>query len=308
MRVVLLAGGTGGAKLAAGMQEEVGPELAVIANTGDDVEVLGVHVSPDPDLVTYWLSGEIDAERGWGLRDDAFTVFERLSRLGAPDWFSLSDRDLAACLYRRQFLDEGGRLTDAQAQIARGLGVEARVLPMSDSPVRTKVTTAVGRRDLQEYLIIDGGMPDVHRVELEGIAEAEPTPEALAAIGEAEAIVIGPSNPVISIGPILAVPGMREAIAASGAPVVAVSPYVAGAVVKGPTERFMAAVGRPSTAAGVASLYAGLIGAMVVDEGDPDPPPQEIPTLAAPTLMDGAAGRARLARIVLDYAAELAGA
>jgi LPPG:FO 2-phospho-L-lactate transferase len=306
MRVALLAGGTGGAKLSAGMQEEIGGDLAVIANTADDIEVLGVHVSPDPDLITYWLSGEIDAERGWGLRDDSFTVFERLSRLGAPDWFSLSDRDLAACLYRHQFLDEGGRPTDAQAQIARGLGVEARVLPMSDSPVRTKVMTAAGRRDLQEYLIVDGGAPDVHGVELEGIAEAEPSAEVLAALSEADAVVLGPSNPVISIGPILAVPGMREAIAASGAPVVAVSPYVAGEVVKGPTERFMAAVGRPSTAAGVASLYAGLIDAMVVDEGDPEPPPEEIPTLAAPTLMEGAAGRARLARIVLDYAAELA--
>jgi LPPG:FO 2-phospho-L-lactate transferase len=305
MRVALLAGGTGGAKLGAGIQEEIGADLSVVANTADDVELLGVHVSPDPDLVTYWLSGEIDAERGWGLRDDSFTVFERLARLGAPDWFSLSDRDLAACLYRRQFLAEGGRQTDAQAQIARGLGVEARVLPMSDAPVRTKVLTAAGRRDLQEYLIVDGGAPEVHGVELEGIGEAEPTPEVLAALADAEAIVIGPSNPVISIGPILAVPGMREAIAASDPPVVAVSPFVAGEVVKGPTERFMAALGRPSTAAGVASLYAGLIDAMVVDEDDPDPPPGEIPTLAAATLMDGAAGRARLARIVLDYAGEL---
>src|SRR6187551_415797 len=225
MRVALLAGGTGGAKLGAGIQEEIGAELAVIANTADDVEVLGVHVSPDPDLVTYWLSGEIDAERGWGIRDDSFTVFERLSQLGAPSWFGLSDRDLAACLYRRQFLDEGGRQTDAQAQIARGLGVEARVLPMSDAPVRTKVLTAAGRRSLQEYLIVDGGAPEVQGVELEGIAEAEPTPEVLTALRDAEAIVIGPSNPVISTGPILAVPGMRDAIAASRAPVVAVSPF-----------------------------------------------------------------------------------
>jgi LPPG:FO 2-phospho-L-lactate transferase len=306
MRIALLAGGTGGAKLGAGIQEEVGPDLTVIANTGDDIEALGVHVSPDPDLVTYWLSGEIDEERGWGIRDDAFTVFERLQQLGAPSWFGLSDRDLAACLYRRQFLADGGRLTDAQAQIARGLGVEAKVLPMSDSPVRTKVLTAAGRRDLQEYLIVDGGRPDVLGVELEGIAEAQPTREVLEAIRAAEAIVIGPSNPVISIGPILAVPGMREAIAASPAPVVAVSPYVAGAVVKGPTDRFMAGLGRPSTAAGVASLYAGLIDAMVVDEADPDPPPAEIPTLAAPTLMEGPSGRARVARIVLDYATTLA--
>jgi LPPG:FO 2-phospho-L-lactate transferase len=305
MRVALLAGGTGGAKLAAGMQEEIGADLAVVANTADDIEVLGVHVSPDPDLVTYWLSGEIDAERGWGIRDDTFTVFERLSRLGAPDWFSLSDRDLATCLYRRQFLDDGGRQTDAQAQIARGLGVEARVLPMSEAPVRTKVLTPAGSRNLQEYLIVDGGAAEVQGVELEGIGEASPTPEVLAAVADAEAIVIGPSNPVISIGPILALPGMREAIAAAEAPVVAVSPYVAGKVVKGPTERFMAALGRPSTAAGVASLYASLIDAMVVDEDDPDPPPEEIPTEAAPTLMEGAAGRARLARIVLDYAATL---
>jgi LPPG:FO 2-phospho-L-lactate transferase len=305
VRVALLAGGTGGAKLAAGMQEEIGSDLAVIANTGDDIETLGVHVSPDPDLIAYWLSGEIDEERGWGLRDDSFTVFDRLTKIGAPSWFGLSDRDLAACLYRRQFLDDGGRPTDAQAQIARGLGVEARVLPMCDTPVRTQVLTPAGPRALQEYLILDGGQPDVLGVQLKGIEAAEPTPEALAAIGEAEAIVIGPSNPVISIGPILAVPGMREAIAASPAPVVAVSPYVAGQVVKGPTDRFMEGLGRPTTAAGVGSLYAGLIDAMVVDEGDPDPPPSEIPTLAAPTLMEGAAGRVRLARIVLDYAATL---
>jgi LPPG:FO 2-phospho-L-lactate transferase len=306
MRVALLAGGTGGAKLAAGIQEEVGADLAVIANTGDDVEALGVHVSPDPDLITYWLSGEIDEERGWGIRDDTFTVFERLKQLGAPEWFGLSDRDLATCLYRRQFLDDGGRPTEAQAQIARGVGAAARVLPMSDSPVRTKVLTDGGRRDLQEYLILDGGRPAVLGVELEGIEAAEPSREVLDALRAAEAIVIGPSNPVISIGPILAVPGMREAIAASPAPVVAVSPYVAGAVVKGPTDRFMEGIGRPTTAAGVASLYAGLIDAMVVDEGDPDPPPSEVPTLVVPTLMEGASGRVRLARTVLDYADSLA--
>jgi LPPG:FO 2-phospho-L-lactate transferase len=306
MRVALLAGGTGGAKLGAGMQEEVGGDLAVIANTGDDVEALGVHVSPDPDLVTYWLSGEIDEERGWGIKDDGFTVFKRLEQLGAPGWFGLSDRDLAACLYRRQFIDEGGRPTDAQAQIARGLGVEARVLPMCDTPVRTQVLTPGGSRGLQEYLILDGGQPQVLGVQLAGIEAAEPTPEVLEALRSAEAIVLGPSNPVISIGPILAVPGMREAIAASPAPVLAVSPYVAGAVVKGPTDRFMEGLGQPTTAAGVASLYAGLIDAMVVDEGDPDPPPGEIPTLSAPTLMEGAPGRARVGRIVLDYAATLA--
>ncbi len=301
MRVALLAGGTGGAKLAAGFGSLLGRDLAVIANTGDDIEILGVHVSPDPDLITYWLSGEIDEERGWGLRDDDFSAFERMAQLGAPDWFRLSDRDLAACLYRRHFVDEGGRLTDAQAQISRGLGVAARVLPMCEQPVRTKVLTAGGWRGLQEYLVLDRGEPQVEAVELDGIADAEPTPEVSDALASAELIVIGPSNPVISIGPILAVPGVPEAIAGSPARVVAVSPYVAGEVVKGPTERFMAAVGRPSTAAGVATLYEGLIDGMVVDEGDPDPAPQEVPTTALPTLMTGPEARAGLAREVLDF-------
>ncbi len=300
MRVALLAGGTGGAKLAAGIGSLIGPELTVIANSGDDIEILGVHVSPDPDLVTYWLSGEIDEERGWGIRDDSFTVFERLTRLGAPDWFGLSDRDLAACLYRRHFIDEGGRLTDAQSQIARGLGVRSGVLPMCEEPVRTRVLTEAGWRGLQEYLIVDRGEAEVEAVELDGIEQAEPTPEVKEALESADLIVIGPSNPVISIGPILALPGMPAAIRAAAAPVVAVSPYVAGKVVKGPTERFMAAVGRPSTAAGVASLYEGLIDTMIVDAGDPDPPPEAIPTHSMPTLMTGPEGRAALARAVLD--------
>ena len=305
MKVALLAGGTGGAKLAAGMQELVGGELSVIANTGDDVEVLGIHVSPDPDLVTYWLSGEIDEERGWGIRDDAFTTFDRLVQLGAPDWFRLSDRDLAACLYRTYFVAEGGRLTDAQSQIARQLGVQARVLPMCEQPVATQVLAGGGWRPLQEYLIVEGGRPRVDEVELDGIEAAEPTPEVLAALDEAELIVIGPSNPVISIGPILALPGMHEAIASAAAPVVAVSPFVAGQVVKGPTERFMDAVGRPASAEGVASLYRGLLDAMLVDSGDPDPPPAELTTQAAPTLMEGGEGRIRVANQVLELAASL---
>src|SRR5919112_6080089 len=177
MRVALLAGGTGGAKLAAGMQEELGSDLAVIANTGDDVEALGVHVSPDPDLITYWLSGEIDEQRGWGIKGDSFTVFDRLVKLGAPDWFRLSDRDLATCLYRRVFIAEGGRRTDAQAQIARVLGVRAAVLPMCEEPVRTRVRTADGWRDLQRYLVAEHGQAPVEELEVRGIAEAAPTAE-----------------------------------------------------------------------------------------------------------------------------------
>ena len=306
MRVALLAGGTGGAKLGAGMQEEIGADLSVIANTGDDIEALGVHVSPDPDLVTYWLSGEIDEERGWGIRDDGFTVFERLHearRAGLVRPLRPRPRrlPLPAPVPRRG--RQADRRPGADRPRARGRGAGAA--DVATRRCGPRCSTAAGRRGLQEYLIVDRGEPEVLGVELEGIESAEPSREALDALRAAEAIVIGPSNPVISIGPILAVPGMREAIAASPAPVVAVSPYVAGQVVKGPTERFMAGLGRPTTAAGVASLYAGLIDGMVVDEGDPDPPPAEIATLAAPTLMEGAGGRARLARIVLDYAAEL---
>ena len=302
MKVALLAGGTGGAKLAAGMQELIGSDLAVIANTADDTRVHGLYVSPDPDLVTYWLAGEIDEERGWGIRDDSFVVHERLERLGSPGWFRLSDRDLATCLYRTHFVAEGGSLTAAQGQIARSLGVTASVLPMTEEPVATRVLTPAGWRGLQEFLIVDGSEPAIEAVEVQGIGHAQPTPEVLEALGTADVVVIGPSNPVISIGPIVAMPGMREAIAASDPPVLAVSPFVAGRAIKGPTEKFMAALGRPSTAAGVASLYEGLITAMVVDADDPDPGPEGLQVLSCPTLMEGAAGRREVAERVLEFA------
>lgn len=289
------------------MQAVIGSRLDVIANTGDDVETLGVHVSPDPDLITYWLAGQIDEARGWGIKDDSFDVFQRMIRFGAPDWFSLSDLDLAACLYRRYFLAEGGRPTDAQAQIGRGLGIKARVLPMSDQPVRTRIMSSGQWRGLQEYLILEGGRTEVEGVELQGIEDAEPTTEVLEAIAAADLIVIGPSNPVISIGPILAVPGIRAAIMEAGAPVVAVSPYVAGKVVKGPTDLFMKALGRPSNAAGVASLYQGVIDAMISDSDDPDPPPTEVRSFSTSTLMHSAESRATVARAVLKVGETVAG-
>jgi LPPG:FO 2-phospho-L-lactate transferase len=288
------------------MQDLVGDGLDVIANTGDDVEVLGVHVSPDPDLVTYWLSGEIDEERGWGIRGDSFTVFERLVGLGAPDWFSLSDRDLATCLRRTELETGGAGHTAAQVEIASRLGARARVLPMSDDPVRTRVRTPEGRLGLQEYLVREHSRPPIDGVELEGIDAASPTREVLDAIARADAIVIGPSNPAISIGPILAVPGMRESMAAAAAPVVAVSPFVAGEVIKGPTDKFMRALGEEPTAAGVAAVYGEIIDGLVVDAGDPDPPPNGIPTLVVPTLMDDADSRRDVAERTLEFARTLA--
>jgi LPPG:FO 2-phospho-L-lactate transferase len=302
MRIALLAGGTGGAKLAAGMQELLGSELAVIANTADDTRIHSLHVSPDPDLITYWLADEIDEERGWGLRGDSFTGHERLERLGAPGWFQLSDRDLATCLYRTHFLAEGGTLSAAQAQIARALGVRAGVLPMCEQPVYTRVLTPEGWRGLQEFLIVFQSQPTIERIEVQGLDAAEPTTEVREALAAADAIVVGPSNPVISIGPILSVPGMRKQIAEADVPVIAVSPLVAGRAVKGPTEKFMAAVRRPSTAAGVASLYEGVIEAMVVDSEDPGPSPEGVRVFSCPTLMKGAEGRRQLAERVLEFA------
>lgn len=306
MRTVLLAGGTGGGKLAAGLQDVVGSDLTVIANTADDVDMHGLRVSPDPDLCTYWLSGQIDEDRGWGIRDDEFTVADRLELLGAAGWFKLSDRDLATCLYRTHFLAEGGTLTAAQAQIARALGVRARVLPMCEERVATRVLTAAGWRGLQEFLILDQGAGEIEAVELTGIETARATPEVLDAIAAAEAILIAPSNPVISVGPILATAGVLDAIRTAGAPVVAVSPLVAGKSVKGPTEAFLRAVGRPVDARGVASLYAPLLDGMLIDSGDPGPGPDDVRILALPTLMTDARSRRRLAEAALQFARDVA--
>jgi LPPG:FO 2-phospho-L-lactate transferase len=263
--VVVLAGGTGGAKLARGMLDIVGDELVVIANTADDVEIHGAYVSPDPDLVTYWLADRIDP-RGWGIEGDTFRVMDGLRELGEDVWFSLGDLDLAACLRRRQRLDAGGRLTDAIAELGRSLGVRARVLPPSDDPVRTWVLAGGRWVAFQEFMVRHGASQPVEGVEFRGAEAARATAEALEAVATARAIVIGPSNPVISIAPILAVKDIEEALRAAAAPVVAVSPIVGGQVVKGPTEPFMKWAGRSLDAAGVAAAYAGRLDGLVTDE------------------------------------------
>ncbi len=298
--IVLLAGGTGGAKLAAGIADATGPEqLTVIANTGDDHDFFGIQVSPDPDLVTWWLAGWI-AEQGWGIEADTWQVMKALERAGAPAWFRLGDRDLAMCLLRTSALREGRRLTEGHTEVVRAAGVRSRVVPMSDDPVRTHVVTDAGRRPFQEFMIVDRAEPEIRAVELDGASEARPSPEALEAIAAAEVIVIGPSNPVISIGPILAVQGMREAIAGSAAPVVAVSPWVGGRAVKGPTDKFAAHAGLPLGAAGAAAAYAGLIDGLVADE-----PFDGLPTLVTHTLMDDAASRRSVAEQTLQFAGSL---
>jgi LPPG:FO 2-phospho-L-lactate transferase len=299
-RVVLLSGGTGGAKLARGLYDIVGDALSVVANTGDDVEIYGSHVSPDPDLITYWLADRID-ERGWGIAGDTFAVMDGLRELGVDVWFNLGDRDLAVCIERRRLLDAGVSLTAALARLARSLGVTARVLPMSHEPVRTQVRVDGGSLGLQEWLIRRRAAGRLEGVAFEGAAGSSPTTAVLEAIAGASAIVIGPSNPVLSIGPILAVPGIREAIVAAPAPVVAVSPIVGGTVLKGPTAACLDWAGRTVDADGIVGCYDGLLDGLIADER-----PTGLPSIETDTLMADADGRRRLAHVTLGFARALA--
>jgi LPPG:FO 2-phospho-L-lactate transferase len=300
-RVVVLAGGTGGAKLARGMTLALDPErVSVIANTGDDLEIYAAYVSPDPDLVCFWLADLID-ERGWGLREDSFAVMDALRELGVEVWFNLGDRDLAWCLERARMLADGATPTAALARLKETIGVRAGVLPMSDRPVHTWVRTPAGWHSFQEFMIRERAAGPIHGLEYRGAEQAAPTEEVLTAIASAGAIVIGPSNPLASIGPILALPGVREALAERRAPVVAVSPIVGGQVLKGPTEAFMQFAGLPCSARGVAEFYGELIDGIVCDEEL-----DGLPTLNLDTRMDDAASRARVAERTLAFAATLA--
>ncbi len=314
--VVVLAGGTGGAKLARGLQDEVGSELTVIANTADDIEIYGGYVSPDPDLITFWLADRID-ERGWGLRDDTFTVMDMLRELGEDVWFSLGDRDLGLCLWRAQQLAEGVRVTEAIDTARKRFEVPARVLPMCDDPVRTWVRTDSTWVPFQEFMIkrlqaapelkppANGSQPGIGSAKLSGVEfrgarQASPTPEVLDAIANARAIVIGPSNPIISIGPILAIPGIQTAIKEGSAPVVAVSPIVGGKILKGPTELFLSQAGVDLSADGIASFYEILIDGLISDEES-----HLVPTLQTDVGMPDDQSRRRVARETLRFAESL---
>ncbi len=299
MGVVLLAGGTGGAKLARGLQDVLGGELSVVVNTGDDCEAHGGYVSPDPDLVTFWLADRID-ERGWGVRGDSFNVMEGLRELGEEVWFNLGDRDLAICLHRAERLRKGERLTEIADSIRTSFGVTARVLPMTDNAVRTHVRARDAWHEFQPFMIRERGEGPVDDVHYNGAAASTPTPEVLEAVAQADLIVIGPSNPVVSIGPILAVPGMAEGLQAAREPIVAVSPLIGGEVVKGPTAAFMAWAGQPATAAGVAAIYDGLIDGFIADE-----PVSEATTLVPDVDLNTPQTRRAVAEATLEYAASL---
>lgn len=269
MRIVALAGGTGAAKLLRGLDALVPPgALTIVGNTGDDALVWGLHVSPDLDTVCYTLGGWIDEARGWGLRGESFRTLGEIVRFGEPTWFNLGDRDLATHLHRTRLLHEGRTLTEVTAKIARDLGVSHAVLPMSDQAVRTRVRGPDGWLGFQEYFVRDKTQVDVMEVDYTGAQFAVPAPGVAEAIASAHGIIVCPSNPITSIGPILAVPGLADALEATDAVVLAVSPIVGGQAVSGPAGRLMAACGLEVSAVGVASAYAPWLDILLVDEED----------------------------------------
>jgi LPPG:FO 2-phospho-L-lactate transferase len=313
VKVTAIAGGTGAAKLLRGLVVCLGPRnLTVIGNTGDDTEIWGLHVSPDLDTITYALAGRLDTERGWGLAGETFRCLGAMAELGAETWFNLGDRDLATHLFRTRKLRAGTPLSDVTAAIARRLGVETRILPMSDDPVRTRIRAAMatGAEDgwltFQEYFVRDKALGEVLEVAYAGAAQATAPPEVLGAIAEAELIVICPSNPVTSIGPVLAVPGIVEARTRAPAPIVGVSPIIGGAAVSGPAGQLMRARGLPVSPVGVALAYAPWLRMLLIDSGDRASAPalreRGVSPVLAEILMPDRQREVALARRVLEVA------
>lgn len=265
----VFAGGVGASRFLQGLCQAVDPaSVTVISNTGDDVEPFGLHVSPDTDIVIYALADAVNPETGWGLKGDTFAVVDALQRYGYERWFNLGDRDLATAIHRARLLREGVALHEAVAGIARAWGLACTVLPMSNEPVRTMIATGDGELAFQEYMVRLRTEADVHAIRFAGIEEARPAPGVLDAIRGAEAVILAPSNPFVSIGPILAVPGVRQALAETRAARVAISPIIAGQVVKGPAAKMLASLGYEVSAPGVARLYAGLVDLFVLDDQD----------------------------------------
>jgi LPPG:FO 2-phospho-L-lactate transferase len=268
-RVAVLAGGVGAARLVRGLAALVpGERLTIVVNTGDDDVFHGLHVSPDIDTIVYTLSGLADVRRGWGLTGDSFDALGMLGRYGRETWFQLGDRDLGTHLFRSERLRAGDTLTAVTDTQRRALGVAPRILPMSDDPVRTIVETSAGRRSFQEYLVRDRARESVRAIRYTGARAARPAEGVLSAIEGASLVVIAPSNPFVSIGPILAVPGIRQALRRTDAPIVAVSPLIGGRTVKGPADRMMRALGHRPRPSGLARIYADFLDGMVIDDAD----------------------------------------
>lgn len=308
MRVTALAGGTGAAKLLRGLLASGAGDLTVVVNTGDDTEVWGLHVSPDLDTITYALASQLDLTRGWGRADESFHCLESMAAFDAPTWFSLGDRDLATHLFRTQALSGGRSLSQVTAEIARRLGARGvGVLPMSDDRVRTRIRTPSGWLTFQEYFVREKARVEVLEVTYDGADDAHPASGVLGAIAEADAVVVCPSNPVTSVGPILAVPGIASALAATRATVVAVSPIIGGAAVSGPAGQLMTARGLPVSPTGVARAYAPWLDVLLIDAGDEgfasDLAKAGVKAVAGDILMTDSTSEAALGRRVLDAAA-----
>lgn len=301
MTVVLLSGGVGGARFARGLVAAAGGrKVTVVGNVGDDLEVLGMSVSPDLDSILYALAGLHDEERGWGRAGETWEALATISALGGEDWFRLGDRDLGLHLVRTQALRDGEPLSAVTARLARALGIDAAILPATDDRLRTWIDTPAGSFPFQEWFVARGHRDDVDGVRFEG--DARPAPGVLEAIERADAILIAPSNPYVSIWPILAVPGIRAALQARRVPCVAVSPLVGGRAVKGPADRMLARMAGGTTPEHVAGCYAGLIDALVVDESDPAGP-LAVRRVVTRTLMTDLAASRRLAETALGAAA-----
>lgn len=305
--IVVLCGGVGGSRFVRALASVVGQErITAIVNTADDEEFHGLYVSPDPDIVTYALAGEVDEQRGWGFRDETFRGLEHLARFGRETWFQLGDRDLATHLHRTRRLREGASLSVVMAEIASAFGVTARLLPMSDDPVCTIVETEAGELPFQRFLVERHARDAVRGVRFVGADAARPAPGVLEAIAAAEAIFIAPSNPIASIGPILAVPGIRNAIAKATVARVAVSPIIGGRSLQPPAAEMMSGLGHSVDVAGVAGLYAGLIDTLVIDDEDAasaDAVEEEgVHCVVTPTIMRDDGSRRSLAHAALATA------
>jgi LPPG:FO 2-phospho-L-lactate transferase len=304
MKITALAGGVGGAKLLIGLQSALSPgDLTAIVNTGDDSVIYGVHVSPDVDIVTYWLAGIADRDRGWGIAGDTFGVVDSIAALGGESWFRLGDRDLASCLHRTERLRTGAPLSVITDEIRRALGVQTRVIPMSDDAVPTRIVCGDVTYEFQEWFVRERQQPEVTAVEFEGLDSAKPAPGVLDAISDADAVILCPSNPVVSLGPILALPEVRDRLREHSR-VVAVSPIVQGAPIKGPADKLLAASGSSVTASGVAGLYADFCDIFVIDKRDSGEAAKVealgMRPLVVDTLMTDPAASEQLARHLLD--------
>lgn len=304
MKVITLAGGVGAARFLEGLVQVVPQrDITVISNVGDDEDFYGLRVSPDIDIVIYTLAGAVDAEKGWGLREETFHALEAMQRFGADTWFMLGDGDLATHAHRTQLLRDGASLSEATGEIARAFGLELTMLPVSDDRIRTLVETDGGVLTFQEYFVKRRTQDDVRAVRFDGAERARPAPGVLDAIRDADAVLIAPSNPIVSIGPLLAVPGVRDALRQARPRVVAVSPIVGGRALKGPADRMMATLGMEPTAAGVARAYADVASTLIIDEEDgalaDAVAAAGVRPVVAQTIMRGPAEKRALAEVAL---------